>query len=189
MCTSWRLSWVLFCGDRTIKKLWFLVFFSPLWRALAPQRSPSGNNVPTIKSTTSKQRVNKWKMRVHTHKIFTSSLLSLIMPRKIHKVNSMSEISHPMVNHVCVYNCLTDGFTLWQEAISSSGITSSLNRSSSVASESPHIWFGVFDDDQDWVNQLALTWQTRSEEGRKWWLYFFPIGQPIYGIGGGSPCH
>lgn len=39
--------------------------------------------------------------------------------------------------------------------ISSSEIISALNRSSSVASELPHVWFGKLDADQGWVNQQA----------------------------------
>lgn len=39
---------------------------------------------------------------------------------------------------------------------SSSGIISSLNRPSSVASELPHVWFGALDADQGWVNQQAF---------------------------------
>lgn len=32
---------------------------------------------------------------------------------------------------------------------------SSLNRSSNVASELPHVWLGELDADQGWVNQWA----------------------------------
>lgn len=67
--------------------------------------------------------------------------------------------------------------------ISSSGIISSLNRSSSVAYELPHVWFGVLDADQGWVNQQAFAWQTSLEWGRKVGVViFFPLGNQSMGM-------
>lgn len=43
-----------------------------------------------------------------------------------------------------------------KKEISSSEIIFSLNRSSSVASELPHVWFGELDADLGWVNSRHL---------------------------------
>lgn len=57
---------------------------------------------------------------------------------------------------------------------SSSGIISSLNRSPSVASELPHVWFGVLDADQGWVNQLDIYLTNLFGGRQKGEVVFFP---------------
>lgn len=78
------------------------------------------------------------------------------------------------VNHIRMNIYLTSGFT-WCQERSPSKMIPSLNRSSSVASELPHGWFGGLDTDLGWVKRQACAWQTCLEWGRKVeGVYFSP---------------